>query len=266
MKNNKTDITNPDPAHLDTLPAEASATADRPPSSLRVRRGKIARLPNDLRDKINQRLLDGQEGIAILDWLNSLPEVRSFVDSEFDGYPLSPSNLTEWKQGGYRDWLVTHNASTFLANLCDPDSLAQAGFTSDLVTILSRCLTVHYAACAQNLLSPDATPRDTLDFLRRLTTDLSRLRRSELDSKRLELDDRWLNLEQTHQEQRTATSFLAWADRPEVKEIITGEKDTGVSRLEKILKLQSQLFKLGVAAQKHHAKLQAESSNETSNP
>ena len=75
-----------------------------------TRTGKIARLPNDLRDQLNRRLHDGEKGKTLLKWLNALPEVRAVLAAEFNRQPIRPCNLTEWKQGGHRDWLVSQDA------------------------------------------------------------------------------------------------------------------------------------------------------------
>jgi hypothetical protein len=67
--------------------------------------GKIARLPNDIREQLNQRLLDGQPADVILPWLNDLPLVKAILAAQFDGAPISRQNLDKWRHGGYRDWL-----------------------------------------------------------------------------------------------------------------------------------------------------------------
>ena len=69
------------------------------------RKGKIARLPSAIREQINQRLLEGQSGSKILPWLNALPEVTAVLDEDFEGLHVSDNNLSEWRRGGYQDWL-----------------------------------------------------------------------------------------------------------------------------------------------------------------
>jgi hypothetical protein len=70
------------------------------------RTGKIARLPHEIRERLNQRLLDGEGGPEILDWLNSRAEVKKVLDERYESHPVTPGNLSEWRHGGYRDWLV----------------------------------------------------------------------------------------------------------------------------------------------------------------
>ena len=44
-----------------------------------TRNGKIARLPAALREELNQRLLDGEQGQPLVEWLNSLPKVQAVL-------------------------------------------------------------------------------------------------------------------------------------------------------------------------------------------
>jgi len=76
--------------------------------------GKIARLPHSLREQLNLKLHDGLPAKSILPWLNSLPEVKAILATDFDNRPISKQNLSEWKQGGHRDWLLQYHAAHFL--------------------------------------------------------------------------------------------------------------------------------------------------------
>ncbi|MEP6669132.1 MAG: hypothetical protein ABJF10_08270 [Chthoniobacter sp.] len=67
--------------------------------------GKIARLPKPIREEINRRLEKGATAKSLVPWLNDLPEVQTLVQAEFDGHPVSEHNLSQWKNGGYQDWL-----------------------------------------------------------------------------------------------------------------------------------------------------------------
>jgi len=87
MKNNETETTH---SILDLKP---------------VRVGKIARLPASIREQLNQRLSNGALGRKIVSWLNTLPEVNRIMAEQFAGKPISENNLSEWRRGGYQDWL-----------------------------------------------------------------------------------------------------------------------------------------------------------------
>src|SRR5580704_11525472 len=79
---------------------------DKSQSILSQRRGKIARLPREVREQLNVRLDDGLEADQILPWLNDLPDVREVIAERFNGVPISPQNLSAWRQGGFREWLL----------------------------------------------------------------------------------------------------------------------------------------------------------------
>ena len=77
---------------------------------MKTRTGKIARLPYDIRNQLNRRLNDGEFGNDLVAWLNDLPEVQQTLAEHFDSRPVSTQNLSEWKAGGYRDWLLQQEA------------------------------------------------------------------------------------------------------------------------------------------------------------
>ena len=75
------------------------------------RTGKIARLPYKIREEVNRRLRDNVPGDKICEWLNRLPAAKA-VCKEFarrggkEQSPITPNQLSEWRRGGFRDWLV----------------------------------------------------------------------------------------------------------------------------------------------------------------
>ncbi|MGP8198388.1 MAG: hypothetical protein ACLQU4_02665 [Limisphaerales bacterium] len=70
------------------------------------RNGKIAHLPRSIRDLLNERLDRSQPASQILPWLNALEEVIEIIKEDFDGIPISEQNLSQWRQGGFQEWLV----------------------------------------------------------------------------------------------------------------------------------------------------------------
>jgi hypothetical protein len=70
-----------------------------------TRTGKIAALPESIRNELNRRLLDGQLSPQILPWLNADKTVLLILDERFDGDKITPQNLSEWRNGGFKDWL-----------------------------------------------------------------------------------------------------------------------------------------------------------------
>jgi len=70
-----------------------------------VRVGKIARLPEHIREELNCHLYANELGLRLLDWLNRLPEVQAILARDFGARPINSVNLTKWKAGGYREWM-----------------------------------------------------------------------------------------------------------------------------------------------------------------
>jgi hypothetical protein len=72
---------------------------------MKTRTGKIARLPEPIREQLNQRLLNGVLGKDTIPWLNGLAEVQGVLAEHFGGRPINEHNVSEWRHGGYHDWL-----------------------------------------------------------------------------------------------------------------------------------------------------------------
>lgn len=70
-----------------------------------ARLGKIARLPDAIREELNRRLRNGAAGPQLLPWLNGQAEVRAVLDEFFSGADVNAQNLSDWRNGGYEEWL-----------------------------------------------------------------------------------------------------------------------------------------------------------------
>lgn len=62
-----------------------------------TRNGKIAR-------DVNRRLDNGEPGVRLFEWLNTLPDGKEILKSDFENRPIKEVNLTESKQGGFIEW------------------------------------------------------------------------------------------------------------------------------------------------------------------
>src|SRR5271166_2755470 len=102
-----------------------------------TRKGKIARLPQGTREQLNRRLQNGEVGKALVEWLNALPEVRAIVASEFGGNAVTGQNLSEWKKGGYHDWLMQQESVEVARQLATEASelLAAGGSLTDTLAV-----------------------------------------------------------------------------------------------------------------------------------
>lgn len=69
-----------------------------------ARQGKIARLPANIREELNRRLMDGESARKIMDWINALPRVQEILKEDFEGLYINDANLSDWRKGGFLEW------------------------------------------------------------------------------------------------------------------------------------------------------------------
>src|SRR6185436_578750 len=120
-----------------------------------TRNGKIARLPKAIREELNRRLSDGEPGKDLVGWLNGLPEVQRVVATEFGGRPVREQNLSEWKQGGYPEWLRQQEALELVRNLSvETDDLKMVA-GEPLSDRLGLWLAARYAVATRRLTAED---------------------------------------------------------------------------------------------------------------
>src|SRR5690349_11326132 len=84
--------------------------------------GKIARLPHAVREELNQRLLDGEAGNRLVEWLNGRPEVQAVMKDYYEGNPINEPNLTQWVQGGFEDWRRQQEALQVMSGVVEESS------------------------------------------------------------------------------------------------------------------------------------------------
>jgi len=148
------------------------------------RQGKIARLPHEIREEVNRRLLNGQSGQVIMAWLNAHPAVQAVLKDQFDGKPVNDQNLTHWREGGYAAWLArreqidqTRQFASFAMDLAksgggDISAGAAAIAAGKVMELLEEC-------------SKDAPP---LEQLKALVEAVATLRSGDLAEKKCALD------------------------------------------------------------------------------
>jgi hypothetical protein len=174
---------------------------------MKTRNGKIAKLPQSIRDQLNTRLSDGQEGPEILPWLNAIPKVQEILKDKFDSQPITKQNLSEWRAGGYEDWLLNQNIRDAYGSLAEhnrnieeleedeDDQTSDAdpeyfGLTSPtLPDKLALWLTARYMVLSRQFRG------DTLDDaswkrFRELTKDVIALRRGDHQVRNLDLKEK----------------------------------------------------------------------------
>ena len=224
----------------------------------KTRIGKIARLPHSIREQLNLKLHDGVPAKSILPWLNSLPEAKAIL-ADFDNCPISKQNLSEWKQGGHRDWLLQFNAAHFLQFIDPPSSSSSSSSSSSLpdeltphasritdtehasrVTddptrpasrLTSKLLLwtqLQYTAMARHIDS-ESDPDRKWSALRQFATDISRLRRSSLADDYLQVQRDWLALSQSNTADKKEKDFWKWTQRPDIEKKLFPDRRPGLT-------------------------------------
>jgi len=107
--------------------------------------GKIGRLPLDIREQLNRRLQDGEIGKDLVVWLNSVPEVQAVLKAEFGDRPVNEPNLSDWRTGGYEDWLVHLDTMQQVNQLVANAKELGGASNTPLSELLATCLAARYA-------------------------------------------------------------------------------------------------------------------------
>jgi hypothetical protein len=184
-----------------------------------TRNGKIARLPRTIRDELNHRLQDGEQGKNLVPWLNALPEAQAVLAREFGGRNISEQNLSEWKSGGYRDWQAQQDALAQTRELAaDAKELTEATdgrLTDHLATVLAA----RYAAALLGWNGEVSDEfRGKLAALRCLCQDIVELRRGDHSGARINMEREKLERQREKTEEEVVEHFKSWAKTPEIRE------------------------------------------------
>jgi hypothetical protein len=159
-----------------------------------ARYGKIARLPRGIRAQLNIRLQDNADGAQILAWLNSLPEVRKILAENFDARPINKQNLSDWRLGGFKEWLIHQDILSHAQQLAANQQELQTvipgrSFTDHLAGAVAFRYAAILAAAGVEL---DEKSRAQLRSLGRACQAVVKLRRSDHNAARLKIEtERW---------------------------------------------------------------------------
>src|SRR5450756_796709 len=153
-----------------------------------IRSGKIAQLPPEIQEQLNQRLANHESSTPLLKWLNALPEVRAVMDREFDGKIIVRQNLHAWMHGGYAEWRRLREAREIVERLHrDSNELTKVADGS-VVNITAQWLAVRYVVAMKQRTGRGAKDGEAWERMRECCHDVLALQRSEHLAQRLELD------------------------------------------------------------------------------
>lgn len=154
---------------------------------MKTRIGKIARVPFEIREELNRRLQNGEMGAPLLNWLNELPDVKKVLGELFGGLPVNKQNLSDWRHGGYQDWLRYQRREEHFQQVTEQGTgLKRHEGGEDVFENFSRIV---LAELAEDLDSLDELPNRDQRWkrLREISRTLARLQNGYNHSRRVEL-------------------------------------------------------------------------------
>jgi hypothetical protein len=158
------------------------------------RNGKIARLPEQIREQVNRRLQDGENGADIITWLNAMDEVKTVLAHGFEGHEISKSNLSDWRRGGFRDWQGQQSAMAEARRvMAEGAELAETGKNA-LADKLAVWLVGRYIVVTRKLLENE-DDAEAWKLLRELCHDVVALRRGEHGAAWLRFEEERIKLQ-----------------------------------------------------------------------
>jgi hypothetical protein len=154
-----------------------------------TRNGKIARLSRNVREELNRRLRDGEQGKRLVEWLNALPKVQEVLAEEFGGRPISEQNLSEWKQGGFEDWLRHQETREWVRKLADESAdLKEIAGDLSVADRLAPRLAVLLGRWIQELAAGEQNDPAQRKALLAIAREVAELRRSDHEEERLRIN------------------------------------------------------------------------------
>ena len=205
-------------------------------------KGKISRLPFELRQQLNQRMRDGDPDVDLVAWLNELPAVKAaLAGASFGGRKktrsqITAQNLSEYRKGGYQDWLENQDKvdrTQKLAELSYQLAAASGGNVSE--TLIRITAGKIYTALETAADEDKLKMAQTLTGLSMAETAALRAR---TDDKRLGIQEQSLALERAKFQRQTAELFLKFYADKRAQEIAEGKGTKSV----KIDQLRQMMF------------------------
>lgn len=153
---------------------------------MRARVGKIARLPEKIRQELNHRLLNGARGRDMPAWLNEPPEVQQVLAQFFGGRPVTEHNISEWRAGGYQDWLRQEETKDRLRQMAkEYQDLGAARGQEFLDAGMRGMMAVEFSEAINQLyeMEPDARWRR----LQKISQEICRLQKTHCRNREIQL-------------------------------------------------------------------------------
>lgn len=184
-----------------------------------MRTGKIASLSYEVREELCARLRNGQRGTKLMDWLH-----------QFDT-TINDQNLTNWRQGGYQDWLKEQAHLDLIRKRSEATrrELEAGGFD-----VLDKA--IYDLACT--LSEAELAPDKAAYAITALKSSVIAGKNAELSARKVTIAQEKLDLDRAKYQRDTCELFLKWYADKAASDIASGSGD----RTEKIEALGKLIF------------------------
>jgi hypothetical protein len=201
--------------------------------------GKISRLPEHIREQVNLRLADAEPGSSLLPWLNSLPEVQAMLKDHFDGQPIDDGNLSEYRKRGFRKWQIQHAALEFSSRFDQSSSSTHPA--APRIEHFVQWISLRLAAIAESS-DFDENPQNELRDIRNFLYDIVALRRGELISRRIGVEEERLALLRAKKQDDLESQFWQWTKRADIQSKLYPHRDPDSLRRDVLRMLDRELL------------------------
>jgi hypothetical protein len=195
-----------------------------------ARTGKIARLPLVIREELNMRLRENENGQTLLDWLNSLPQCQDA--------PINDANLSLWRQGGFAEWLDDQERVHKIEKLSELSlrlAKASGGNLSEglLAIAAGKLQEALEAGCDVEI--DEASGKEVVNGVSvdKLTAAVAKIRAMEIEAQKLEVKKievgqkgQALDLETKKFNHLRVKAFIEWMADEKAKELATSDMAT----------------------------------------
>jgi hypothetical protein len=138
--------------------------------------------------------------------------------AEFGGKPIREQNMSEWKQGGYRDWQARQEALEVAGRLGEDAAALQAEGSPALTDTLALWLAARYAVATRQVAGAESA--EGWRLLRELCADVVELRRGDHHAARLRIERERLDRERERTEEEVLEQFERWTQNQKVRDWI----------------------------------------------
>ena len=193
-----------------------------------ARKGKVAHLPAAIRENINRMLYDGKTGKQIIAWLDQ----QEAHDVNGFGSDISDSNISQWRAGGYQDWLKSESQMEGIRKRAELSlRMAQAAGGS-----LAQSIVARIAGDIDEKL--DGLSDEDMEKLQPILATVLEAEKMRLKAIEVEHKGEALDILKQRFQRETCVQFLAWFKDQAARDIA----ESAVSNEEKIEALRKRYY------------------------